>query len=232
MRRFRFGSHTWISQNTRHIFETCHKKHAQTIGVLERAHATIETFSNMASGSGEYRKQWHKHLPIETLNCNTTHHSNFGCEPSRVLHGRFPHNILDHKLGLRFNPNIAPKTDFADEILRRILCDETKKRSCSPTSKPQKYYKKKAKAYFLRDRDYCFILQLKADHQGSKTQFCVLRWIGRYIVETVLPNKNYLVQQFITRKRKSRIRSVSKIITLETPWRRLPGSSRSDWRWY
>ena len=33
-------------------------KHAQTIGVLERAHATIKISLKMASG--EYRKQWHK----------------------------------------------------------------------------------------------------------------------------------------------------------------------------
>ena len=33
-------------------------KHAQTIGVLERAHAKIKTSLKMASG--EYRKQWHK----------------------------------------------------------------------------------------------------------------------------------------------------------------------------
>ena len=33
-------------------------KHAQTIRVLERAHATIKTFLKMASG--EYRKQWNK----------------------------------------------------------------------------------------------------------------------------------------------------------------------------
>ena len=48
-------------------------KHAQTIGVLERAHATIKTSSKMASG--EYRKQWHKYLPIAILNYNTTYHS-------------------------------------------------------------------------------------------------------------------------------------------------------------
>ena len=67
-------------------------KHAQTIGVLERAHATINTFLKMASG--EYRKQWHKYLPIAILNYNTTYHSSNDCEPSRVLHGRVPHNIL------------------------------------------------------------------------------------------------------------------------------------------
>ena len=92
-------------------------KHAQTIGVLERAHATIKTSLKMASG--EYRKQWHKYLPIAILNYNTTYHSSIDCEPSRVFHGRVPHNILDHKLGLRFNPNAAPTTDFAEELLRR-----------------------------------------------------------------------------------------------------------------
>ena len=35
-------------------------KHTQTIGVLERAHATVKTSLKMASG--EYRKQWHKYL--------------------------------------------------------------------------------------------------------------------------------------------------------------------------
>ena len=102
-------------------------KHAQTIGVLERAHATIKTSLKMASG--EYRKQWHKFLPIATLNYNTTYHSSIDCEPSRVFHGRVPHNILDHKYGLRFNPNIAPTTDFAEELLRRTksLYDKTKK---------------------------------------------------------------------------------------------------------
>ena len=60
-------------------------KHAQTIGVLERAHATIETSLKMASG--EYRKQWHEYLPLAILNYNTTYPSSIDCEPSRVFHG-------------------------------------------------------------------------------------------------------------------------------------------------
>ena len=55
-------------------------KHAQTIGVLERAHATIKTSLKMASD--EFRKQWHKFLPIAILNYNTTYHSSIDCEPS------------------------------------------------------------------------------------------------------------------------------------------------------
>ena len=163
-------------------------KHGQTIGVLERAHATIKTSLKMASG--EYRKQWHKYLPIAILNYNTTYHSSIVCEPSRVFHGQVPHNILDHKLGLRFNPNIAPTTDFAEELLRRtkILYDKTKKSIMQSYIKYKKYYDKKAKVSTLKEKDYCFILQPKADHQGSKIPFRDFRWIRPYLVEKILPN--------------------------------------------
>ena len=150
-------------------------KHAQTIGVLERPHATIKTSLKMASG--EYRKQWHKYLPIAIPNYNTAYHSSIDCEPSRVFHGRVPHNILDHKLGLRFNPNIAHTTDFAEELLRRtkILYDKTKKNVMQSYIKYKRYHDKKAKASPLKEKDYCFILQPKADHQGSKIPFCDFR---------------------------------------------------------
>ena len=40
-------------------------KHAQTIGVLERAHATIRT--SLKKASGDCRKQWHECLPVAIL---------------------------------------------------------------------------------------------------------------------------------------------------------------------
>ena len=92
-------------------------KHAQTIGVLQRAYTTVKTSSKMASC--ECRKQWHKDLPIAMLNYNTTYHSSIDCEQSRVFHGRIPRNVLDHKLRLRFNPNAAPTTACAEEFFRR-----------------------------------------------------------------------------------------------------------------
>ena len=170
-------------------------KHAQTIGVLERAHATIKTSFKIASG--EYRKQWHKYLHIAILNYNTTYHSSINCEPSRVFHGRVPHKILDHKLGLRFNPNIAPTRDFAEELLRRtkILHDKTKKNVMQSYINYKSYYNKQAKASPLKEKDYCFILQPKADHQGSKIPFRDFRWIGPNLVEKILPNNNYIVRK-------------------------------------
>ena len=175
-------------------------KHAQTIGVLKRAPATIMTSLKMAPG--EYRKQWHKYLPIAILIYNTTYHSRIDCEPSRVFHGRVPHNILDHRLGLRFNPNITPTTDFAEELLRRtkIFYGKTKKNVMQSYIKYKNYYDKKAKASPLKEKDYCFILQPKADNQGSKIPFRDFRWIGPYLVEKVLPNNNYIVRKLNTNK--------------------------------
>ena len=123
------------------------------------------------------------------------------CEPSRVFHGRVPHNILDHRLGLLFGPNAAPTTDFAEELLRRtrILYDKTKKNVMQPYIKHKRYYDKKAKASPLK-KDHCFILQPKADHQGSKIPFRDFHWIGPYLVEKVLPNNNYIVRKPYTNK--------------------------------
>ena len=48
--------------------------------------------------------------------------------------------------------------------------------------------------------DYCFVLQPKADHQGSKIPFRDYRWVGPFIVQKVLPNENYIVRRINTNK--------------------------------
>ena len=66
--------------------------------------------------------------------------------------------------------------------------------------KCKKYYDKKAKASPLKEKDHCFILQPKADHQGSKIPFRDFNWIGPLLVEKVLPNNNYIVRKLNTNK--------------------------------
>ena len=175
-------------------------KHPQTIGKLERTHASLKT--NLKMASGDYRRQWHKYLPLAVLNYNTTYHATLGCEPSRIFHGRIPYNILDHKLGLNPNPKVLPTTDFADEFQRRtqILLDSTKKNIMQSYIKYKEYYDRKAKAAPLKQNDYCFILQPIADHQGSKIPFREYRWTGPYNVEKVLPNENYIVRKLNSNK--------------------------------
>ena len=175
-------------------------KHPQTIGKLERTHASLKT--NLKMASGDYRRQWHKYLPLAVLNYNTTYHATLGCEPSRIFHGRIPYNILDHKLGPNPNPKVLPTTDFADEFQRRtqILLDSTKKNIMQSYLKYKEYYDRKAKAATLKQNDYCFILQPLDDHQGSKIPFREYRWTGPYIIAKVLPNENYIVRKLNSNK--------------------------------
>ena len=73
-------------------------KQAQTIGLLERSHASIKQALKIETG--EPRSLWHKYVNIAVLNYNTSYHTSIGCEPSRVFHGRIPYNLLDLKLGI------------------------------------------------------------------------------------------------------------------------------------
>ena len=175
-------------------------KHPQTIGKLERTHASLKT--NLKMASGEYRRQGHKYLPLAVLSYNTTYHSSIGCEPSKVFHGRIPYNVIDHKLGNNPNRDFLPTTEFAEELQQRtkVLIDKTKHNIMQSYLKYKEYYDRKAKAAPLREQDFCFILQPKADNQGSKTPFREYRWIGPYRIEKVLPNDNYIVRRLNTNK--------------------------------
>ena len=175
-------------------------KHPQTIGKLERTHASLKT--NLKMACGEYRRQWHKYLPLAVLNYNTSYHASIGCEPTRVFHGRIPHNILDHKLANNPNEQINPTTEFAEEIQNRtkILIDKTKQNIMQSYIKYKEYYDRKAKAAPLKEKEYCFVLQPKADNQGSKIPFRDYRWVGPFVVQKVLPNENYIVRRINTNK--------------------------------
>ena len=151
-------------------------KDTQTIGALEGCHVTINT--SLKKASVEPRKKWHKILPITFLKHNKSYHSSIDCEPSRVFRGRVLHNILDRKVGLRINPNKAPTTDSADELLRRteVLYDKTKKKRHALLHQIKKYYNKKSKRWLLHT-------SIKAYHRGSKIIFRNLRSIRPHLVE-------------------------------------------------
>ena len=105
----------------------------QSIGKLERTHASLKT--NLKMASGKYRRQWHKYLPLAVLNYNTTYHSSVGCQPSKVFHGRIPNNVLDHNVGNNPIKNFLPTAEFAEEVQQKkqILIDQIKKTLCSRT---------------------------------------------------------------------------------------------------
>ena len=152
--------------------------------------------------TGERRSLWHKYVNIAVLNYNTSYHTSIGCEPSRVFHGRIPYNILDLKLGIRPQQQPIPTSQIAQDILEQteMIHQDVRKNTMQAYIKYKAYYDKKANASKLKETDYVYILQPKADHQGSKIPFTEFRWVGPYIVEKALPNNNYLVRKIGTNK--------------------------------
>ena len=175
-------------------------KHAETIGLLERSHAS--TKQALKIETGERRSLWHKYVSIAVLNYNTSYHASIGCEPSRVFHGRIPYNILDLKMDIRPQKIPPPDSQIAQDVLEQTetIFQDVRKNAMQAYTKYKAYYDRKANASKLKKADYVFILQPKADHQGSKIPFTDFRWIGPYIIEKVLPNNNYLVRKIGTNK--------------------------------
>ena len=171
-------------------------KHAQTIGLLERSHASIK--QTLKIETGEWRSLWHKYVNIAVLIYNTSYHTSFGCEPSRFFHSRILYNVLDLiKVGSSPKQQPIPTSQFAQDVLDQteMIHQDDRKNAMQAYIKHKAYYDKKANASKLKDADYVDVLQPKADHQGSKIPFSEFRWIGPYIFEKVLPNYNYLVRE-------------------------------------
>ena len=148
-------------------------KHAQTIGILERTHASIKTALKISTG--ERRSMWHKYVQIAVMNYNTTYHETLGCEPSTVFHGRIPYNVLDLKLGIKPKWKTTPHSDIAE------------------------HYDREATAAPLKIKYYCYILNPKADNQSTKFAFQDCIWTGPYVVIKVLSNNNYTIRKIGTR---------------------------------
>ena len=153
------------------------------------------TQNKLQNGLREYRRQWHECLPSATLNYSTTYQSSIGCESSKVFYGSITHNVLDHKLGNNPDKKFLPTTEFAEVVQQRmqILINQTKKTIMQSYQKYNDYYDRKAEAAPPKEKEYCFILQPKADSQASKTPF-------REIFQKVLSSDKYNVRRVNTNK--------------------------------
>ena len=129
-------------------------KHAQTIGLLERSHASIKQALKIETG--ERRSFWHEYLSLAVLHYNTFYHKSIGCEPSRVFHGRIPYNNLDLKLGIRPQQQPIPTSQIAQDVLDQteMIHQDVRKNTMQAYIKYKAYYDKKANASKLKPTDY------------------------------------------------------------------------------
>ena len=122
-------------------------KHAQTIGNLERNHASLKT--SLKISTGERRSMWHKYVQIAVMNYNTSYHESLGCEPTTVFHGRIPYNILDIKLGLKPKWGKDSNEELTDQLQKQIaeIHQAAKMNLMQSYLKYKQYYDKKSNGY-------------------------------------------------------------------------------------
>ena len=119
-----------------------------------------------------------------------------------MFHVRVPYDVhvLDLKMG--FGPE---KSSMPDSQIVQYVLDETqqkfrdvRKNAMRAYFKYKAYYDRKAKASKLKERNYIYLLEPKAAHQGSKILFIDFRKIWPFIVEEALLDDNYLVREIGT----------------------------------
>ena len=90
-------------------------------------------------------------------------------------------------MGIRPQEIPPPDSHIAQDVLEQTetIFQDVHKNTMQAYIKYKAYYDRKANASKLKKANYVFILQLKADHQGSKIPFTDFRWIGPYIIEKV-----------------------------------------------
>ena len=105
-------------------------------------------------------------------------------------------------MGIRPQHQPIPTSQIAQDILEQteMIHQGVRKKTMQAYIKYTAYYDKKANVSKLKEADYVYILQPKADHQGNKFPFTEFRWVGPYIVKKALPNKNFLVRKIGTNK--------------------------------
>ena len=107
-------------------------KHAQTIGMLERTHASLQ--KTLKIETGEISSMWLKNVNITVLNYNTPYQTSIGCEPSRVFHGRVPYQVLDFNMGIRPQRIPKPNSQIAENVLKQteMIFHDVRKNTMQP----------------------------------------------------------------------------------------------------
>ena len=178
-------------------------KHAQTIGLLERSHASIQ--QSLKIEAGERRSLWHKYISNAVLNYNTSYHSSIGCEPSRVFHGRIPYNILDLKMGIRPQKIPSPNSEIAQDVFEQTeaIFQDVRRNAMQAYIKQKRIMIKKPKPQNLNNPIMFIFYSRKQTTKKVKFPLQIFRGSGRILLRKCYPTEIMWYAKLAPIKRKS-----------------------------
>ena len=155
--------------------------HAQTISVVEKAHAALTWILKL--NSNQNFTNWHKYINLTTFIHNTPYHTSIGCASAVIFLRRYPVKPSD----ARFNSTCIQKSAFnygfveslRDEMLK--IFQNTKESLAKTFNRYRGYYDQKARANPLTEQPKL-----------------IQKWLALYRVERVLTDFNYLIRKIGT----------------------------------
>ena len=106
------------------------------------------------------------------------------------------------KLGIRPQHQPILTSQNAQDVLDQsdMIYQDVRRNAMQAYIKYKAFYDKNANTSKLKETEYVYVIQPKADHHLSKIPFTSFRGIGHYINEKVLLNNNSLVRKIGTNK--------------------------------
>ena len=142
-------------------------KHPQTIGLLERAHATFKKHLKMYESANH--TDWYKDVDYAVFSHNTSYRLETGATPACIFQGHTPIKSLDMRFGnkalLKNRSVFEPTQEIKDRLLR----------------------------LYRRQKEYLVDSYMKyKDYHDDKL---APKWLPTYRVEKKWTNENYLVRK-------------------------------------
>ena len=170
-------------------------KHPQTIGLLERAHATFKKHLKMYESANH--TDWYKDVDYAVFSHNTSYRLETGATPACIFQGHTPIKPLDMRFGnkalLKNRPVFEPTQEIKDRLLR--LYRRQKEYLVNSYMQYKDYHDEKANAKPLKVHDYCLVLNPLLDNQRQMMDKLAPKWLPTYRVEKKWTNENYLVRK-------------------------------------
>ena len=106
------------------------------------------------------------------------------------------------KIGNSSQQAPIPTSPIAQDVLdqTRMIYQDVRKNAMLAYIKYKAYYDKKANASKLKEAQYAYVLQSKADYQRSRIPFKKVGSLSPYVFEEVLAKNIYLVRKIGTNK--------------------------------
>ena len=171
-------------------------KHPQTIGLLERAHASLK--KTLKIYENNKHSDWHKYIDYAVFAHNTNYNPITRTTPSDLFHGFAPNKALEVRFQVPHkNP---PQFQTTHQIQNKLkeLYKLQKENIIEKYMTYKKYYDNQAQAHPLKIHTYCLLLNPKLDTQKQSMNKMLPKWLALYRVEQKMSNENYLVREIGT----------------------------------